>query len=66
MIHLGFLASNRGSSLRAIVAAIETGDLAARACLVVSNNRAAPALAFAREHGIPGLCIPTIADPAGA
>lgn len=66
MISLGFLASNNGSSLRAIVAAIEAGTLAARACLVVSNNRASAALAFAREHRIAALCIPTVADPAAA
>ncbi len=66
LISLGFLASNNGSSLRAIVAAIEAGTLAARARLVVSNNRAAPALAFALERGIPALCIPTIPDPAAA
>lgn len=64
MIHLGFLASSRGSSLRAIVAAIEAGDLAARACLVVSNNRAAPALVFAQEHGVATAFIPTVPDPA--
>lgn len=63
---LAFLASNNGSSLRAIVAAIEAGELAAEPCLVVSNRKAAPALEFAREHGIDTLCIPTTADPAGA
>ena len=52
MMKLGFLASHNGSSLRAIVAAIEAGALAAEARLVVSNRKAAPALDFAREHGI--------------
>ena len=66
MIHLGFLASNNGSSLRAIVAAIEAGELAADARLVVSNKKASPALAFARGRDIPTLCIPTITDPAAA
>jgi phosphoribosylglycinamide formyltransferase 1 len=65
-MNLAFLASNNGSSLRAIVAAIEAGELAAKPCLVVSNRKAAPALDFAREHGIVTLCIPTTADPAGA
>lgn len=63
---LAFLASNNGSSLRAIVAAIEAGGLAAEPRLVVSNRKAAPALDFAREHGIATLCIPTTADPGGA
>ncbi len=60
---LAFLASNNGSSLRAIVAAIEAGRLRARPCLVVSNRKAALALEFAREHGIATLCIPTTTDP---
>ncbi len=63
---LGFLASNNGTSLRAIVAAIESGALAAQARLVVSNRKNAPALAFAREHGVEALFIPTVKDPAGA
>ena len=65
-MRLGFLASNNGSSLRAIVSAIETGALAAQACLVVSNRKSAPALAFAREHGLAALYIPTVSDPAAA
>ena len=65
-MNLSFLASNNGSSLRAIVAAVEAGQLSAKPCLVVSNRKAAPALEFARAHGIAALCIPTTADPAGA
>jgi len=65
-MNLAFLASNNGSSLRAIVAAIEAGDLAATPRLVVSNRKAAPALEFAREHGAQTLFIPTTADPEGA
>jgi phosphoribosylglycinamide formyltransferase-1 len=65
-MNLAFLASNNGSSLRAIVAAIERGELAARPRLVVSNRKAAPALDFARDHGVTTLCIPTTADPAVA
>jgi phosphoribosylglycinamide formyltransferase-1 len=65
-MNLAFLASNNGSSLRAIVAAIEAGQLAAKPCVVVSNRKAAPALEFAREHGITTLFIPTTTDPIGA
>ena len=65
-MNLAFLASNKGSSLRAIIAAIEAGQLLARPCLVVSNRKAAPALDFARDHGIATRCIPTTTDPAGA
>jgi phosphoribosylglycinamide formyltransferase-1 len=62
-LKLGFLASGAGSSLQAIVAAIRAGELAAEPRLVVSNNRGAAALDFAREAGIPALAIPTQADP---
>lgn len=61
-LRLGFLASKNGSSLRAVVAALEAGALDAEARIVISNNRTAPALAFAEEHGVPSLCIPTQGD----
>jgi phosphoribosylglycinamide formyltransferase-1 len=66
MIRLGFLASNNGTSMRAIVGAIEAGELDAEARLVVSNRRQAAALDFAREHGVPAVCIPTLTDPDAA
>jgi phosphoribosylglycinamide formyltransferase-1 len=66
VLRLGFLASGAGSSAQAIVAAAEAGALPAQARLLVSNNRGAPALAFAERAQIPHLCIPTQADPAAA
>lgn len=66
MMNLAFLASNNGSSARAVIAAIEAGDLPARARLVVSNRKAAPVLAYAAEHHIASLVIPTTADPEAA
>jgi phosphoribosylglycinamide formyltransferase 1 len=65
-LKLGFLASGAGSSAQAIVRAIEAGELAAEARLMVSNNKAAAALEFAQAHGIAGLCIPTQADAQAA
>jgi phosphoribosylglycinamide formyltransferase 1 len=65
-LKLGFLASGKGSSARAIVGAIRAGVLAAEARLLVSNNRSAPALTFAAEAGVPALCIPTQGDPDAA
>jgi phosphoribosylglycinamide formyltransferase-1 len=65
-LKIGFLASGGGSSARAIVAALEVGALSGEARLMVSNNRSAAALEFAREHAIPALCIPTQADPVSA
>jgi phosphoribosylglycinamide formyltransferase-1 len=65
-LKLGFLASGAGSSAQAIVAAIQAGVLDAEARLMVSNNRSAAALEFARRAGIPTMCIPTQADPEAA
>lgn len=66
LLKLGFLASGAGSSAQAIVAAIQAGELAAEARLMVSNNKGAAALEFARDAGIPALIIPTQSDPRGA
>jgi phosphoribosylglycinamide formyltransferase-1 len=63
MKRLAFLASVNGSGMRAVIGAIERGELDARAVLVISNRRDAPALDFARDHGAPTLVIPTLADP---
>lgn len=65
-LKLGFLASRNGSSARAILDAIRRGELAAEARLMVSNKRDAGALTWAREAGLPALCIPTVADPEAA
>lgn len=65
-MRLAFLASGGGSSARAIVAAARTGELAAEPRLMVSNNRSAPALAWAAEAGLATLCIPTRASPEAA
>lgn len=65
-LKIGFLASGNGSSARAVVAAIGSGELAAEARLLISNNKSAPALAFAAEQGIAALNIATQADPEAA
>ena len=65
-MRLAFLASNNGSGMRAVVRAIESGELAAQARVLVSNRRDAPAMAFARDHGVECLWIPTAADLSGA
>lgn len=65
-LKLGFLASRNGSSARAVIAAIEAGQLDGEARLMVSNNKSAGALDFAAEHDVPALCIPTQADPEAA
>jgi phosphoribosylglycinamide formyltransferase 1 len=65
-LRLGFLASRNGSSMRAVVAAIDAGDLAATALLAVSNNKAAGALDYAQGQGIPTRAIATQTDPEAA
>lgn len=65
-LKLGFLASGAGSSAQAIVAAIDAGVLNAEARLLVSNNKSSAALAFARQHGMAAICIPTQTDPEAA
>ena len=61
-LKLGFLASNNGSGMRAIIAAIRAGELDAEARLTVSNKRDAPALAFAAAHDVATRFIPTKSD----
>jgi phosphoribosylglycinamide formyltransferase-1 len=62
-LRFGFLASRNGSSFRAIVGAIASGEIAGEALLLVSNNRAAPALDFARSQNLPVEVIATQSDP---
>ncbi len=52
-MRLGFLASHSGSGMRAIVAAIDAGTIAATPVLAISNNADAGALAFAAARNIP-------------
>lgn len=63
---IGFLASGAGSSARAVVAALEAGELPGEARLMISNKKSAPALEFARGHGMAALCVPTKDDPEAA
>ncbi|WP_166143409.1 formyltransferase family protein [Methylosinus sp. RM1] len=66
MLRLGFLASNNGTAMRAVIQDITLGRLDAQAVLVVSNKDSAQAISFAREAGVPTCVIPTVRDPAGA
>jgi len=65
-MNLAFLATNSGTSMRAIVAAIDAGELAAKPALIVSNKKESPALAFARDRAITCRHIPTMKDESGA
>lgn len=65
-LRLGFLASRNGSSMRAILEAIDRGELLAEPRLVVSNNRNAAALDHAAAAHVATACVPTKADPEAA
>jgi phosphoribosylglycinamide formyltransferase-1 len=65
-MRLAFLASNNGSAMRAIVAAIAAGTLAAEAVILVSNRAASPALEFAAAHGMKAVLVPTKDNPDAA
>ncbi|HIE65552.1 MAG: phosphoribosylglycinamide formyltransferase [Nitrospira sp.] len=54
---LGVLASGRGSNLKSIIDAIESGRLSAKIGVVVSNKKEAGALECAKKHHIPRLYV---------
>ena len=54
---IGILISGRGSNMRAILDRIVSGELDARAVLVISNEPKAEGLATARERSVPTLVI---------
>src|SRR5262245_20010544 len=55
---IGILGSGKGSNCRAILERIRSGDLAAEACLVVSDVLDAPILDMAREFGVTNAFLP--------
>ena len=52
-MNLGFFASGRGTNMQAVIDACNSGLLAAKPCVVISNNSTSEALARARQAGIP-------------
>ena len=63
VLHLGFLASHRGTNLQAILDACKTGRLQARPRVVISNNSDAGALLRARKAGVPAVHLSTYTHP---
>lgn len=53
MLRIAVLASGRGSNFKAILDHIESGNINARAVLLLSNVPDAPVLDIAREAGVP-------------
>jgi len=58
-LRIAFLASNKGTSFRAVWKAIQSKQMDAQAVALVSNRANSPALLFAEEHGVPSFLIPT-------
>ena len=56
-LRLGMLASRRGTNVQAVVRACREGLLTAEPVIIISNNRDAEILKFARAHVIPELWI---------
>lgn len=57
-LRIGVLGSGKGSNFKAILAAIDSGVLAAEVRLVVSDSAEAGILEFARERGIAAKALP--------
>ncbi len=64
---LAFLASHGGSGMRAVLAAVQSGELNAMPVLSISNNSGSPALVHARDAGLDTLHLSgrRYPDPAG-
>ncbi|HEX2252718.1 MAG TPA: phosphoribosylglycinamide formyltransferase [Thermoanaerobaculia bacterium] len=60
---IAVLVSGRGSNLLALHEAIGRGELPAEIVLVLANDPAAPALARARELGLPTVAVPGRGEP---
>jgi phosphoribosylglycinamide formyltransferase 1 len=56
-LRLGMLASHRGTNVQRVVAACDTGRLAATPAVIISNNRDSAVLEFARSRGLPAVWI---------
>jgi phosphoribosylglycinamide formyltransferase-1 len=65
-MNLGFLASGRGSNMQAVINACKSGQLAARPCVVISNNSGSGALDRAKRQGIPHYHLSSKTDPSPA
>ncbi len=55
---LGILISGRGSNMKSIVAACDSGEVPAEVAVVISNTPDAPGLAWAAAHGLPTAVLP--------
>lgn len=60
---LGFLASHGGSGMRAVALACRAGEVDAEPVVAVSNNSHAPALGWAREHGLRAVHLSSVTHP---
>lgn len=56
-LRLGILGSGKGSNFRAILEAIQKGELDAEVAVVISDNAGAGILSLAKDAGIPGATV---------
>jgi phosphoribosylglycinamide formyltransferase-1 len=61
-LKLVMLISGRGSNMTALIRACQTGAIAARPTLVISDRAEAAGLASARELGVPAIGLPPAVD----
>jgi phosphoribosylglycinamide formyltransferase 1 len=66
LLRLGFIASHGGTNMQAIIDACNSATLAARPCLVVSNNSRSGAMERAASEGIPARHLSAATHPAPA
>jgi phosphoribosylglycinamide formyltransferase-1 len=59
-LRIGVLASGAGTTLQAVIDAIESGELAAEIAIVISNNSHSRALERAAKHALPSAHLSTV------
>jgi phosphoribosylglycinamide formyltransferase-1 len=59
-LRIGVLASGAGTTLQAVIDAIEAGELAGAIAVVISNNSRSGALARAARHSLPGVHLSSV------
>lgn len=62
-MNIGFLASGRGSNVRAVVEACKSGQIAGQPRAVISNNSGAGVLEYARAQHIPAYHLSSLTNP---
>jgi phosphoribosylglycinamide formyltransferase-1 len=62
-VNIGFLASGKGSNVRAVVEACQSGRIAGQPRVIISNNSTAGVLEFAKVQQIPSFHLSSLTHP---